>query len=420
MGIVELRIHGVSGTPPEQVLDDPHPRRVAGDDASAFWRRTNDTDDRFTEEAYEWGGLTSGSPMRATWVLLAPFALVNAAVAMHAERKRLAAALTRLLALSLTVTMVGATYIVSTDLFAWQCGNDDACVARRSWTKVLGWSWLDTPGKRLTLSLLLPLAVILMLWWLARATWQRAEQWQPEAAPPDAPPSPAITATPFDDPEIWNGRERGEFLRHLHIAAAVANVAVLLAYAYVRITDSGEVLLTLAVIVLVATVLLALPEVHPRVPAWRNRAGVVVLVAAWTVLALVALYGWIASDFDTRPQQLPGVDKVVIYLFVAQLGMLFVMLCCSRWPPAALGVVALAIGAAFSAGVIVQGADLLDPDPDALDAPHRRRVGRTRCRRAGRVLGTRRRAPRALVRCRPALRVGAGGSRRAARSGGLG
>ena len=98
----------------------------------------------------------------------------------------------------------------------------------------------------LAASVALPLAVILMLWWLARATWQRAEQWQPEAAPPDAPPSPAITATPFDDPEIWNGRERAEFLRHVHIAAAVANVAVLLAYAYVRITDSGEVLLTLA------------------------------------------------------------------------------------------------------------------------------------------------------------------------------
>jgi len=30
-GFTELRVHGVSGTPPESMLEHPHPERVAGD-----------------------------------------------------------------------------------------------------------------------------------------------------------------------------------------------------------------------------------------------------------------------------------------------------------------------------------------------------------------------------------------------------
>src|SRR5215218_5836957 len=37
--VIELRVHGVSGTPPEQMLDEPFPRQVAGDDVGRFFRR---------------------------------------------------------------------------------------------------------------------------------------------------------------------------------------------------------------------------------------------------------------------------------------------------------------------------------------------------------------------------------------------
>ena len=37
-GWVELRVHGVSGTPPEELLGVPHVRQVAGDDYSRFFR----------------------------------------------------------------------------------------------------------------------------------------------------------------------------------------------------------------------------------------------------------------------------------------------------------------------------------------------------------------------------------------------
>jgi hypothetical protein len=373
MQIVELRVHGVSGTPAADVLGDPHPRRVAGDDASGFWRRASDGERKFVQEAYEWGGLTSGSPLRAVWVLLAPFAIVNAAVAMTRPREHVAAALTRLFALSLTITLVGAVFIFSADLLAWQCGNDPECVNRRSWTKFLGWAWLAAPGRRLAFSVLLPVVVVLVLWWLARATWQRAEAWTAAAesdvrAAQEAAPLPS--ETPFDDPDLWDGRERGEYLRHLHVAAAVGNVAALLSYALVGLTGHGAVFFAMAIVVLAATALLALPDVQARVPAWRNRLGVAVLVAAWTVLALAVAYGWTEPSLDgPAPQQLPGIDPAVTYLFVAQLLALLVLLFVSWWPPAALGVVALTIGAAFSAGVIVQGADFLAPDAEAITLP---------------------------------------------------
>lgn len=36
--VVELRVHGVSGTPAEELLDAPHVRQVAGDDKAGFYR----------------------------------------------------------------------------------------------------------------------------------------------------------------------------------------------------------------------------------------------------------------------------------------------------------------------------------------------------------------------------------------------
>ena len=72
-GVTELRVHGVSGTPPEETLDMPAAlvRRVDGDSRAGFWRRwypggsTHDEPDRRHLEAYAWGGLTSGPASRA-------------------------------------------------------------------------------------------------------------------------------------------------------------------------------------------------------------------------------------------------------------------------------------------------------------------------------------------------------------------
>src|SRR3954451_8142751 len=72
---VELRIHGVSGTPPETMLDVKHVVQVAGDDGRRIYQRVDETgsvlprdDDGRVLEGYHWGSLTSGSWKQALWL----------------------------------------------------------------------------------------------------------------------------------------------------------------------------------------------------------------------------------------------------------------------------------------------------------------------------------------------------------------
>src|SRR6476661_1654603 len=95
--VLELRVHGVSNTPPADVLGlrpepgdaGPQPWLVAGDSTTGFYRSTAPPpDEAVTVEAYSWGQLTSGARTakdveRALWTLLLPFTLAN--LALHAR-----------------------------------------------------------------------------------------------------------------------------------------------------------------------------------------------------------------------------------------------------------------------------------------------------------------------------------------------
>ncbi|MDT7763395.1 MAG: hypothetical protein QOC63_2815 [Mycobacterium sp.] len=81
--VVELRVHGVSGTPPEALLSCPAEflEEVAGDNAAGFYRRQPWIEDatsgppggwRKVLEAYSWGGLTSGPAVRVLEASLLP------------------------------------------------------------------------------------------------------------------------------------------------------------------------------------------------------------------------------------------------------------------------------------------------------------------------------------------------------------
>ena len=156
--VVELRVHGVSGTPPEELLDRQLVRQVAGDKTAGFYRprlreewRDRPSNDPGTDsepystadetlpppllEGYSWGGLTSGSPSRALWLILLPFTLINVAPRMRPvpgdtpddapRRAWWVWFLLRVMAVSLTATLtLGATGI-GLAVLAWQCV--DAC-----------------------------------------------------------------------------------------------------------------------------------------------------------------------------------------------------------------------------------------------------------------------------------------------------
>jgi hypothetical protein len=235
-GPIELRVHGVSGTPPEAMLDHPHVRRCAGDDEAGFYRRrypdglTPPGADRL--EAYSWGGLTSGSSLRVLWLLLLPFTLVNVSHFMQPRelpagdrRRRLLEAVLRLLALSLTLTLVLSVAGVAMDLAAWQCPAASAtCSDRQVFLRFLGQGFWHQPGRRVALAALVPTALVWLLWYFGTRTWRGNEQvTRPQGTILAAP-------LPLQRRELWNGGEPVRRLRRVHVAAALAVVAALVAF----------------------------------------------------------------------------------------------------------------------------------------------------------------------------------------------
>ena len=144
--VVELRVHGVSGTPAEDMLDCPTEflKQEAGDKYAGFYRCRpcdcdgdgHDSDGPPVKEAYSWGGLTSGSATRALWLLFLPFILINLAHWMlppsETGRRSARAAVTslRLLALSLSLTLMLASVQVAVDIVGWQCTATARCASR--------------------------------------------------------------------------------------------------------------------------------------------------------------------------------------------------------------------------------------------------------------------------------------------------
>ncbi|MFJ7627067.1 hypothetical protein ACIQZN_11300 [Streptomyces sp. NPDC097595] len=202
---LELLVHGVGGTTPQDMLTDPRTVRVTGDTTAAIYRRSADVDaeqhpERYREkpiaEAYCWSNLTSGNGSRALWLLLLPFMVINLAHWMRptARRRpraiRLYGVLVRLIALSLTVLLTAAACEVALDLTAWQCAGVAACSEKRSWLGFLSaeqGGWWSQPGRRLALAALVPAALVGLLWFLSNRTWSAYESQRPltEADPDD-------------------------------------------------------------------------------------------------------------------------------------------------------------------------------------------------------------------------------------------
>jgi hypothetical protein len=124
---VELRVHGVSGTPPESLLGTPHVTQVAGDDYSRFFRPVPSTADHVVE-GYHWGRFTSGSWRQSLTLLLVPLGMINAAQFMLPEPvstagkvlHAVAGACLRAIALVLTFLFTFAVSLILIDLIGWR------------------------------------------------------------------------------------------------------------------------------------------------------------------------------------------------------------------------------------------------------------------------------------------------------------
>lgn len=256
---LELLVHGVGGTTPQDMLVDPSTVRVTGDATAAIYRRSVDVDaeqhpERYREkpvaEAYCWSNLTSGNGSRALWLLLLPFMVINLAHWMRptARRRpraiRLYGVLVRLVALSLTVLLTAAACEVALDLTAWQCAGVPVCSGRRSWLGFLSakqGGWWSQPGRRLALAAVVPAALVGLLWFLSNRTWSAYESQRPltgaadgDDDEPGEAPAPDPVRPALGRPGFWYGRRLVARLRAAHTAAGFLTVAAAVAEAAAR------------------------------------------------------------------------------------------------------------------------------------------------------------------------------------------
>jgi hypothetical protein len=231
--VVELRVHGVSGTPPEALLSCPTEflDEVAGDKSAGFYRRQPWIEEaasgppgawRKVLEAYSWGGLTSGPASRAVWLLLLPFIFINLAHWMlpPATKNRFAAAvsvaLLRLIALSFTLTLMLAAAVAVMDVTVWQCMGLDYCGSTLGPLS----SMVAAPrGVQVALSAVPLVVVIAVLWRLGREN----------ARVVGRPPNPAVMAdeVPLESDTFWCRDPSVLRLRACHVMAWTAGLGAI-------------------------------------------------------------------------------------------------------------------------------------------------------------------------------------------------
>ena len=379
--VLEIRVHGVSNTPPQSVLlagSEDDVVRVAGDEVTGFYRRRDaDPDALVQTQAYSWGQLTAGvrarkDIYRALWMLLLPFALVNVAFWSRSrfpaqwDRARsggLTSYLARVLAASLTCTLVLAATGIGVDLMGWQWRwADPARVRGIGW---LGFSHADPrhPGRSLAVGLLLPVLVLLVMWVVARKSFAYESEMPSLRGSQQQLSVPGLHMSGRD---FWRGNEQVKRLASVHLLIGVVAACATAAGPLLPGAESDAMAVRVLGVLLIMLyagagagilLLLALPAVTTRGDRHRS------LVTAWptpasaVIVALTLAYLGSTGHRRGGSPTVPGFDVSIRVLFFAQLMCVFALALSARWSPRAapLGVAGLALlavgGALVAAGV---------------------------------------------------------------------
>ena len=304
--VVELRVHGVSGTPPEAVLDTPRVRQVAGDEWARIFRAVDD-DGRVVGtpghvvEALHWGRYTSGSWTFALWLLLVPFGMVNVARFMLLDPRgragkvalTTAAGALRALGVLLTCLLALGAAIVLIDLVASQAPAALSAVS--------------APVLRLA-AVLAAGGIVWGFFALARSSL--------DTNLPD-PGGDAGANSALARPRALAGDPDVPVLRRLHVVAGLTTVAV------VGLLEAGvawRAALWLAVVVLAAAVL-ATTVLGDFGTAWTERQRTLAQRTADGAVG-VGVLAWLASAVAVlievpAPTARAGLDQACAVLVVA-------------------------------------------------------------------------------------------------------
>jgi hypothetical protein len=254
--VIELRVHGVSGTPPEQLLDCPLVIQEAGDAKAGFYiprLPEEQRDPRLTPsgavntsgpklEGYAWGGLTSGAATRALWLLLLPFTFINVCPRMRPAGKttddlivKVMWFVSRLLALSMTALLVVGMAGVGVDLFGWQCNTEAAGDPSPDCSKASpGWILKPILGvsleHRLLIGAAFPLLVLIFLWKVSDRTINNYESVPTIFTADDGKAN--ATEPDLHSRWMWRNEYQVRRLRHLHLQAGYVAICWIVTAAF--------------------------------------------------------------------------------------------------------------------------------------------------------------------------------------------
>ncbi len=337
---VELRVHGVSGTPPEEVLGSTFVAQIAGDDRGRVFAPVDATGTRRSGaegqdlEAYHWGQHTSGTWRQGLWLVLIPFAFVNAAHFMLPRRPDTGvgvafhvacAAMLRLVGLCLTATFAFVTGFIVIDLLAWQRFLQVASLN--------GPKGLLVPGA-LVLS---AVAMLLILYWLPGRT----------RAPEDSSAELTLALgsegvrSRLNESSFFAEDEHTPVLRALHLATAFLVLNLLVAHSFHAGSALDVVSRTVLGLAAAAVVLLGDPTtkedgVAHTARGWLNWARLVIVALAAGLLMFTAAwtYGEGGGGDVERTESLTAFDDIALAIgtyTVLGLLLLFIACCGLAW-----------------------------------------------------------------------------------------
>ncbi len=351
---VEIRVHGVSGTSPEDLLDRPLVRQVAGDKRAGFFRprlpneafsvpRGRSAASRERQrwpllEGFAWGGLTSGAATRALWLLLLPFALMNVAPRMipsggaggWSAISVIATWFCRMISLGLTVLITMGACLISMVAFGGQCGvgwpTTGHCPI--GFETAGRWFGPEFDVQRLTGVTFLPVLAVLLIWAIAGRTQTKKANddrravrgWQQERT--------------LEDGQFWQQQIGEQRLRAVHLQAAFITMPMAFAAAVPTSAWSMSIRVLGALALLWWGWLLARRELFERaaggIAVHYQRLGWVPVVLAvalclWVGLKVQPELGSVA-DVSARLGDMLAWNYAVIFTLLAVLLMLLIQL----------------------------------------------------------------------------------------------
>jgi len=312
--VVELLVPGLGPVDRDALLWPREVDRQTGDNKAGFYRSgdAGEFGDSGTEsvpsprcrrierEVYDWTRLTIGGVGRALWLCLLPFLLINMVAWMQprwpsgsdGRWTRAAGAVyesgARLLALSLTVLVVGSFGQVAMDEFAWQCQPDrpDPVCGRQAMDALQG---LGGPQLALALASLVPAVVAFVMLGMARDAKQEYLPVLPTGTQEEAEAARCKRAVegadghPLEMPSFWEHNRRDPGIAAQHVWAGLLTTAGLLTWTPLQQDSAGSAarvfgtVLFGVILAMAAVVVVSVPVLHRRfgirLPAGSRRAA---------------------------------------------------------------------------------------------------------------------------------------------------